>query len=231
MTDSHHNPTDTHTVEVRTLGLVAYQEAWDLQKDLGRRIAGGDESETLLLLEHPHTYTIGRRGGYDHLLASPEELEASGAVVIDSDRGGDITYHGPGQIVGYPLLDLRRIGGDVHRYLRTLEEALIGALAEYGLEGGRESGYTGVWCRGAKVAAIGVKISRGITMHGFALNVTTDLSYFDLIVPCGIRGRQVSSLRQLLGRPVPMLEVIQAVEHNFGAAFGVRTVHSTAASR
>ncbi|MDQ3328567.1 MAG: lipoyl(octanoyl) transferase LipB, partial [Chloroflexota bacterium] len=177
--------------------------------------------ETLLLLEHPHTYTLGRRGGREHLLVTPTDLARRGADVIETDRGGDITYHGPGQIVGYPLLNLRRrTGGDVHRYLRAVEEVLIGVLAAYGITGERERAYTGVWCGGAKVAAIGVRISRGITMHGFALNVNTDLSYFDHIVPCGIHNRAVSSLAKLLGEQIPMNEVTGEIERRFEAVFG-----------
>ena len=209
------------------VGLIPYLEAWELQRHLAAKIAAGEASETLLLLEHPHTYTIGRRGGHEHLLASPEELRARGATVVETDRGGDITYHGPGQLIGYPLLDLRRrTGGDVHRYLRTLEEALIGVLEEYGLRGEREPEYTGVWCGGAKVAAMGVKVSRGVTMHGFALNVGTDLSYFDLIVPCGIHGRRVTSIEKLLGRPVEASTVRAALERNLAREFGVRLVPS-----
>ena len=213
--------TVTSSVEIRRPGLVPYQEAWDVQRALLARIVAEDAPETLLLLEHPHTYTLGRRGGREHLLATPEELAGRGAVVIESDRGGDITYHGPGQIVGYPLLNLRRrTGGDVHRYLRALEEVLIGVLAAYGLTGEREPEHTGVWCGGAKVAAIGVRISRGITMHGFALNVNTDLSYFNHIVPCGIHDRPVTSLEQLLGERIPMDEVTGEVERRFQSVFG-----------
>jgi lipoate-protein ligase B len=208
-------------VEVSRLGRVPYRDAWDLQRALALDIAAGRAPETLLLLEHPHTITIGRGGGHDHLCASPEEIERRGAVVVETDRGGDITYHGPGQVVGYPLLDLRRrTGGDVHRYLRLLEEALIGVLAEYGLRGEREPAYTGVWCEGAKVAAIGVRISRGITMHGFALNVSPDLSYFDLIVPCGIPDRAVTSMERLLGHAVSIDEVVDAVERHFAIVVG-----------
>ncbi len=207
-------------IAVRRIGLIGYQEAWDLQRELLARIIAGEAPETLLLLEHPHTYTLGRRGGKEHLLAAPEELAARGAVVIETDRGGDITYHGPGQIVGYPLLNLRRrTGGDVHRYLRALEAVLIGVLAGYGLTGEREPEYTGVWCRGAKVAAIGVRISRGITMHGFALNVSTDLSYFDHIVPCGIHGRAVTSLERLLGEAIPIDRVTGVIERRFQDVF------------
>ena len=207
-------------MEIRRHGLLSYHDAWDLQRQLLARIIAGEAPETLLLLEHPHTYTLGRRGGQEHLLAAPEELAARGAVVIETDRGGDITYHGPGQIVGYPLLNLRRrTGGDVHRYLRALEEVLIGVLAAYGLAGEREPEYTGVWCRGAKVAAIGVRISRGITMHGFALNVSTDLSYFDHIVPCGIHGRKVTSLERLLGGEVSIDDVTGVIERQFREVF------------
>ncbi|MBA2363995.1 MAG: lipoyl(octanoyl) transferase LipB [Chloroflexia bacterium] len=213
--------TVTSSVEIRRPGLVPYQEAWDVQRALLARIVAEDAPETLLLLEHPPTYTLGRRGGREHLLATPEELAGRGAVVIESDRGGDITYHGPGQIVGYPLLNLRRrTGGDVHRYLRALEEVLIGVLAAYGLTGEREPEHTGVWCGGAKVAAIGVRISRGITMHGFALNVNTDLSYFNHIVPCGIHDRPVTSLAKLLGEQIPMDEVTSEVERRFQSVFG-----------
>ncbi len=209
-------------VAVRHLGMTSYHDAWDLQRRLVAEIASGQSPETLLLLEHPHTYTIGRRGGHEHLLASTEELRDRGAVVVETDRGGDITYHGPGQVVGYPLLDLRRrTGGDVHLYLRLLEEALIRVLAEYGLPGEREPEYTGVWCEGAKVAAIGVKVSRGITMHGFAFNIEADMSYFGLIVPCGIHGRRVTSLEQLLGRALPMPDVLEAVERNLAEVFGL----------
>ncbi len=202
--------------------MTSYHDAWDLQRRLVAEIASGQSPETLLLLEHPHTYTIGRRGGHEHLLASTEELRDRGAVVVETDRGGDITYHGPGQVVGYPLLDLRRrTGGDIHLYLRLLEEALIRVLAEYGLPGEREPEYTGVWCEGAKVAAIGVRVSRGITMHGFAFNIETDMSYFHLIVPCGIHGRRVTSLKQLLGRALPMPDVLEAVERNLAEVFGL----------
>ena len=220
---------DVRPVQVRRLGSVSYMMAWDMQKELVARMAGGEEPETLLLLEHPHTYPIGKPGGWEHLIATSQMLEVLEAVVLETDRGGDITYHGPGQIVGYPLLDLRQMSGDVHWYLRTIEETLIGVLAEYGLEGERESDYTGVWCQDAKVAAIGVKISQGITMHGFALNVNSDLSYFDLIIPCGIKGRQVTSLQQLLGGPIDMDEALRSVERNFERAFGVRFLRHPAA--
>lgn len=205
-------------LDIQELGIVPYREAWELQRGLAVGIAAGKVPETVLLLEHPHTYTIGRRGGHEHLLATPVELWSRGAIVIESDRGGDITYHGPGQLVGYPLLDLRRRVGDIHGYLRSLERVLIASLAEYGLRGERESPHTGVWCHGAKVAAIGIKVSRGVTLHGFALNVNTDLSYFDLIVPCGIHGRQVTSMERLLGESLPMSDVASAVRRGLVAS-------------
>ncbi len=215
------------SVAVRRLGCIAYEEAWALQRELVPLIAAGNAPETLLLLEHPHTYTIGRGGGYDHLLASPEEMHARGAIVLESDRGGDITYHGPGQVVGYPLLNLRRRGWDVHLYLRSLEEVIIRTLAGYGLQGEREAAYTGVWCRDAKVAAIGVKISRGVTMHGFALNVRPDLSYFEQIIPCGIHDREVTSLERLLGEAPPIDEVKRDLVRSFEAVFGTIVPNDT----
>lgn len=211
---------ENRAIATEVLGTVPYVEAWDRQREYVTEMASGIRPETLLLLEHPHTFTIGRTGGRDHILASEAELERRGAVVLETDRGGDITYHGPGQLVGYPLLNLRAMGGDVHRYLRNIEESIIRLLAEYGLRGNREPEYTGVWCMEAKVAAIGVKVSRGITMHGFALNVTTDLTYFDMIVPCGIEGRSVTSLERLLGRSVPMNEVIEVYKYTFASVFG-----------
>lgn len=207
-------------VLARWLGRISYLDAWAMQRELAAGVAAGEEPETLLLLEHPHTYTLGRRASQEHLLATTHEIEAREAVLIESDRGGDITYHGPGQIVGYPVLDIRRrLRGDVHLYLRTLEEVLIRVLGEYGLQGEREPEYTGVWCQGAKVAAIGVKISRGVTMHGLALNVNTDMSYFDLIVPCGIHQREVTSLQRLLGRRVPLAEVNDLIKQHFESVF------------
>lgn len=211
-------------ITVRRLGRVPYADAWALQRALVPRIAAGVEPETLLLLEHPPTYTLGTRGGRDHLRAPAAELTARGAALVETDRGGDITYHGPGQIVGYPLLDLRRrTGGDVHRYLRLLEETLILAAWEFGLRCGREDGLTGVWWGGAKLAAIGVKINRGVSLHGFALNVGTDLAAFDLIVPCGL-DRPVTSLEGALGRRVPPEEAVDAVLGGFSAAFGLSDI-------
>ena len=178
-------------IEVRQLGTVGYDEAWQLQRELvAARVAGGPD--TLLLLQHPSVYTAGKR-------TQPHERPLDGTPVVDTDRGGKITWHGPGQLVGYPILDLGGHRQDLHWYLRTLEEALIGALATLGLPAGREAGRTGVWIRGRKIASIGVHVRRWVTFHGFALNVQPDLRDFDLIVPCGIEGVDMTSIARELG--------------------------------
>jgi lipoyl(octanoyl) transferase len=179
----------------------------------------------LLLVEHPHVLTLGVRGdgGRSHILAAPDVLAERGIEIHDTGRGGDITYHGPGQLVGYPIVDLAPDRRDVHRYVRDLEDVLIRTAATYGVDAGRVEGLTGVWVGRDKLAAIGVRIARWITSHGFALNVTTDLSYFDLIVPCGIPDRGVTSLARLLGRPVDMHDVEDRVATEFLAVFGCGT--------
>lgn len=176
------------------LGIVRYHEAWDLQRSLAQQRASDLIPDTLLLLEHPHTYTLGRTGKREHLLIGPKDLQALGALVVDSDRGGDITYHGPGQLVGYPIM-LVTDRRDLLRYIRNLEETVIRALADLGVSGGRIVGLSGVWVGNRKICAIGVKMGR-VTTHGFALNVTTDLSYFGHIVPCGIRDKGVTSIEE-----------------------------------
>jgi lipoyl(octanoyl) transferase len=175
----------------------------------------------LLLVEHPHVLTLGVRGdgGRSHILATDEALARRGIEVHEAGRGGDITYHGPGQVVGYPIIDLKPDRCDVHRYVRDLEEVLIRTAATYGVGAGRVDGLTGVWVGNDKLAAIGVRISRWITSHGFAFNVTTDLDYFDLIVPCGIHDRGVTSLARLLGRPVPREEVEERIAAQFCRVF------------
>ncbi len=209
------------------LGKVEYERAWELQARLQKRRQAGLIPDVLLLLEHPHTYTIGKRGGEEHLLMPERDLLARGIRVFRIDRGGDITYHGPGQVVGYPILDLHDHYLDVHRYLRDLEEVIIRLLSRYGLQGMREQGLTGVWVQAtsgqkAKIAAIGVKTSRWVTMHGFALNVNTDLSYFGKIIPCGISHRPVTSMQQCLGRLLDLEEVMHAAAEEFAAVFGIR---------
>lgn len=203
-------------------GQIPYIEAWNWQRELVRRRSAGMIDDTLLLLQHPHTYTMGRSTGAGHLLVMPEDLVAQGIALVESDRGGDITYHGPGQLVGYPILKLSHYGGDVLRYLRLLEETLIVTLSGYGLRGQRIAGLTGVWIGDRKIAAIGIKLSAsGITHHGFALNVTADLRYFDQIIPCGITDKAVTSLDQELGRAPAHHEVEQQVVRAFGEVFGV----------
>jgi len=208
-------------VEVRRPGRMAYGDAADLQAELVERRREGLIPDQLLLLEHPHVITLGTGAETEHLLADEATRRELGVELHRSTRGGDITYHGPGQLVGYPILDLKPDRKDLHRYLRDLEEVLIRVLEEYGVEGRRAPGLTGVWTDRGKVAAIGVRVSSGwITSHGFALNVTTDLSYFDTIVPCGIRGRAVTSMEELL-RQVPSKEdVIHRTTDAFGQVFG-----------
>ena len=217
-----HSDLDPRSVQVLPIGRVDYLGAWELQRDLARKRSAGAVGDTLVLLEHPHTYTFGRLPKPEQLLLTREELERQGIALVASDRGGDITYHGPGQIVGYPILKLARHGGDVLRYLRMLEETIIVALAGLGIVGERIDGLTGVWVGGAKICAIGVKLSAGgVTMHGFALNVTTDMRYFGQIIPCGIADRGVTSIERALGAAPPQPEVERRVVAAFGEVFGV----------
>jgi len=212
-------------VSVRRLGRVDYQTGLDLQAALVEDRRAGRVGDTLLLLEHPPVITLGvkTRLGPKHIIASDEELARQGVVVHETGRGGDVTYHGPGQLVGYPIFDLKPDRCDVHKYVRDLEEVLILALREFGIEGVRVKGLSGVWVgtegQERKIAAIGVRISRWITSHGFALNVATDLRHFQLIVPCGIADRSVTSVEAELGRSVPMVEVEAAIERGFAAVF------------
>lgn len=207
-------------MDVRRLGLVPYAEAWALQQRLADARRAGLIPDTLLLLEHPHTYTIGRSGTREHVFLSQAELDARGITCLEVDRGGDVTYHGPGQLVGYPILDLGT-APDVGRYVRSLEGCLIETLADFGIEAGRIAGYTGVWIADEKIAAIGVKISRGVTTHGFALNVSTDLGLFGHILPCGIADKGVTSMAARLGRAPGMSEVEDAVVGHFQARFAL----------
>ena len=200
---------------------MAYRDALALQRALVEDRIRGAIDDTLLLVEHPHVLTLGVRGdgGRSHILAAPELLRARGVEVHEAGRGGDITYHGPGQIVGYPIVSLRPDRQDVHRYVRDLEEVLIRTSGDYGIEAGRVQGLTGVWVRSEKLAAIGVRIARWVTSHGFAFNVTTDLEYFNLIVPCGIGDRGVTSLARLLGRAIDRGEVEDHIVAHFCGVF------------
>jgi lipoyl(octanoyl) transferase len=206
---------------VRRLGVVPYAEALALQRSLVEERRTGRIGDTLLLLQHPAVLTLGVRGdgGRGHILASADALASLDIAVHETGRGGDVTYHGPGQIVGYPIIDLNPDRRDVHRYVRDLETVLIRTAGDYGIEAGRVGGLTGVWVGNEKLAAIGVRIARWITSHGFALNVTTNLDHFDLIVPCGIADRGVTSLSRLLGRAMNPVEVENRVIAHFANVF------------
>jgi lipoyl(octanoyl) transferase len=204
-----------------------YRRCWELQQRLFDLRSGGMIGDTLILTEHDPVYTIGNGGDQNHLLASPAELSLIGADVVATNRGGDITYHGPGQLVGYPILDLTSFYRDLHRYLRDLEEVVIRTLARFGVKGGRAEGYTGVWIGNEKICALGVRTSRWVTMHGFALNVSTDLKYFDRIIPCGIFEKGVTSLEAVVGHSVSLNDVIPALLEEFSGVFGVECVEET----
>ena len=223
-------------IYLQEIGLKDYKETWDYQEDLFREILDlkvknrrdGLEAATpnyLLLVEHPHVYTLGKSGDLTHLLLDESQLVAKNAQFYKSNRGGDITYHGPGQVVGYPILDLENFFTDIHKYLRLLEEVIILTLKEYGLNPERSKGETGVWLDvgtpyARKICAMGVRASRWVTMHGFALNVNSDLGYFDHIIPCGIKGKAVTSLNVELGqREIPMAEVQEKLLKHFSEIF------------
>jgi len=216
MTDPPPRPLD-----VRRLGIVSYADGLALQEELVNARKAGEIPDQLLLLEHPPVITLGAkvRNDRSHVLASAETLEEAGVALFEAGRGGDVTYHGPGQLVGYPIVDLRPDRCDVHRYVRDLEQVMIATAAAFGIEAGRVAGLTGAWVGQDKLAAIGVRISRWITSHGFALNVATDLSHFSLIVPCGIEDRGVTSLGRLLGAAPPMTAVGDAVISAFARIF------------
>ena len=216
----------TREVEVRRLGVVPYADGLELQRDLVGRRKADQIPDQLLLLEHPPVITLGvkTRNDRSHVVATVETLEEEGVEVFESGRGGDVTYHGPGQLVAYPIIDLRPDRCDVHRYVRDLEEVLIRTSAAFGIVARRSEGLTGAWVGEDKLAAIGVRIARWITSHGFALNVSTNLSHFGLIVPCGISDKGVTSLEKLLARQVPMASVEDAVVDAFCAVFQRRVL-------
>jgi lipoyl(octanoyl) transferase len=208
-------------LEVRRLGTVSYPEALAAQRALVEERRAGRVGDLLLLLEHPAVITLGVKGdgGRSNVVATPERLAELGIAVEETGRGGDVTYHGPGQIVGYPIIDLRPDRQDVHRYVRDLEEVMIRTCADYGLEAGRIQGLTGAWIGAEKIGAIGVRISRWITSHGFAFNVSTRLDHFQLIVPCGISDRGVTSLEKATGRAIAQEEVEARLVHHFASVF------------
>ena len=225
-------------IQIQDLGKIEYQPAWDyqeqlLQKNVRIKLALGkgepseapDTTHYILLCEHPPVYTLGKSGHMENLLLSEEELQEKGITFVPTNRGGDITYHGPGQIVGYPILDLEHFFTDIGKYLRLLEEVVIRTLADYGIKGDRSPGETGVWLdpqdpkKARKICAMGVRCSRWVTMHGFALNVNTDLNYFNNIIPCGITDKKVAAMQEELGREVPVAEVKAKLLQHFAAVF------------
>ena len=229
------------------LGLIDYKEAWDFQEELFQAVidvkranrkreqeglALEETQSKLIFCEHPHVFTLGKSGQLSHLLVNEEQLAAKGASFYKINRGGDITYHGPGQLVGYPIFDLDNFFTDIHKYLRYLEEAVILTLAEYGIDSGRINGSTGVWLdwnnsKARKICALGVRSSRWVTMHGFAFNVNSDLDYFTNIIPCGITDKAVTSLDIELGRPVDMKEVQEKMKKHLAALFEMELIEGT----
>lgn len=230
--------TPTKIVSARNLGKLSYAESWALQEEIFQQIIQqkrtnrSAENPTatqnhLLFVEHPPVFTLGKSGDLKHLLVSEEQLKSKGIDFFKTNRGGDITFHGPGQLVGYPLLDLDHFFTDIHKYLRLLEEAVILTLADYGIQAGRSAGETGVWLAvgtpfARKICAMGIRASRWVTMHGWALNVNTDLNYFDAIIPCGIQGKGVTSMAKELGQELPIDEVQERWIGHFENLFQAR---------
>ena len=206
------------------LGFIDYKEAWDIQKEIFSKRVSGEVEDVLLLLEHPNTYTLGKTAHKENLKGSEHYLMENNISVYDIDRGGDITYHGPGQIVGYPIIDLNNWFKDTHKYLRALEEVIIKTCFEYGLKCERNPKHTGVWIGDKKIAAIGIKVSRWITMHGFAFNVNTDLNLFNGIIPCGIQDKSVTSLSKELNNEISIQEVKEKLLNNFSDVFNYNKV-------
>ena len=202
------------------LGFIDYKAAWDLQNEIHSKRVSGEVDDYLFLLEHPNTYTLGKTAHKENLLSSEDYLKQNKITVYEIDRGGDITYHGPGQIVGYPIIDLNNWYKDTHKYLRALEEVIIKTCKYFNLISERNPKHTGVWIEDRKIAAIGIKVSRWVTMHGFALNINTDLNLFNGIIPCGIQNKTVTSLSKELGKEVDVSEVKSILLDNFFVQFG-----------
>lgn len=232
-------------VAFKNLGLIDYQQAWDMQEKLfqhtiAQKIAmrNGEEGiETqnhLLFCEHPHVFTLGKSGDVSHLLLDEEQLKQADATFYNSNRGGDITYHGPGQLVAYPIFDLDHFFTDIHKYMRYLEQAVIDTLAEFGIKASRSEGLTGVWLdpetpRARKICAMGVKCSRWVTMHGIGFNVNSDLSYFSHIIPCGIQDKSVTSMQEELGRKLDMNEVATILKNKLAQQFDFKYIENETA--
>ncbi len=227
-------------IHLQELGLKPYKEAWEYQNKLFQEVIdiklhnrnnnlNKPTPNYFLFTEHPHVYTLGKSGNENNLLLSKKQLEDKGITFFKSNRGGDITYHGPGQIVGYPILDLDNFETDIHKFMRNLEEVIILTIAQYGLKGERSEGETGVWLDvgtpfARKICALGVRTSRWVTMHGFALNVSADLGYFDHIIPCGIRGKAVTSLEAELNKKINIEEVKAKIKHHFEKVFNAKFI-------
>lgn len=209
------------------LGTVEYLRARAIQETLVRQVRDGDSPGTLLLLEHPHVFTRGRLGRDEHLLTPVAELASVGVAVHETDRGGQITYHGPGQLVAYPIINLREWSGGPLQYVRTLEQVVVETVSDFGIEAHTEQGLTGVWTEGGKIAAIGVKISRGVAFHGLSVNVNTDLSWYRHIIPCGITDRPVTSMSAELAEAVDLEAVRYSLVYRFGRSMGLRMVDET----
>lgn len=207
------------------LGMIDYQEAWDLQRKTLELRVQNEIPDVLYMLEHPHTYTFGKTADKNNLIGTKDYLNSNKISVYDIDRGGDITYHGPGQIVGYPILNLNDWKKDTHKYLRALEETIIMTCESYGIRGERNPGYTGVWVEDRKIAAIGIKVSRWITMHGFAFNINTDLSFFSGIIPCGISDKDVTSIKRETGAQADIIEAKSRIVKNFSNIFEYSNVN------
>lgn len=223
----------TPTCQIVRLGLIDYLRAWEVQTELARQVHEGSQPNSILLLEHPPIYTMGQRGRREEVLLTDQQLSQMGISLHEADRGGQVTYHGPGQLVAYPIIDLRNWGGPV-KYVRTLEQVIIRTLADFGIGAGLIDGLTGVWIgsdkpgshQSRKIAAIGVKISRGVCYHGLAINVSVDLSPFDHIIPCGIENKGVTSMEQILGCSVDIDLVAYSLVYHFGREMGLRMVES-----
>ena len=201
------------------LESIDYKEAWDLQREVHKLRVDNKIDDVFFLLEHPHTYTLGKTADKENLIGDEKYLSENDISVYDIDRGGDITYHGPGQIVGYPIINLTNWKQDTHKYLRAIEEVVIKTCAEYGLKGSRVDKYTGVWIEDRKICAIGIKVSRWITMHGFAFNINTDLDLFNGIIPCGISDKAVTSLNRELNKEISLNEVKEKIIHHLSDVF------------
>ena len=210
------------SIELIEPGITNYREAWEFQKRLFNRVVEERSQNYLILTEHDPVITIGKSGSLKNLLTEPSHLVSKGIDLVDIDRGGDITFHGPGQLVGYPIIDLSQFQKDIHWYLRTIEEVIIQLLREFNIEGIRIPDLTGVWVKNRKICAIGVKVTRWVTMHGFALNISTDLNYFNHIIPCGISDHGVTSIFEELGNIVDQKDVINSLYHYFSTLFEVK---------